>query len=321
MVAVEGQDLRRPRLPSPPTAAPPLAPAPGGVVPATAEAEIFDVEMELFLAAILKRYGYDFSRYARASLRRRLAHVLTRSGHESLSRLQHALLRDPDVFRKVLTGLTITTSDMFRDPSFFRALRERVLPILRTHPVLNIWHAGCSTGEEVYSLAIMLHEEGLYERCTIYGTDINPGALKQAREGIYSTDRIRDITANYQKAGGVRPFSDYYTADSDALKIAPFLQANTVFFEHNLVTDVEFIDAHLILCRNVLIYFDRSLQNRAVDLLWRSLVHGGFLGLGDKETVRFLERTSDFADFCPGEKIFRRASVAAPRPKAREGGP
>lgn len=214
-----------------------------------------DLETRLLLEALYEHFGYDFRNYSPASLRRRLEAILARTGDESLSLLQHRVLHQPGFFPEMLQSLTVTTSEMFRDPLFFAKLRSIVCPMLQTYPTLNIWHAGCSSGEEVYSLAILLHEEGRLERATIYATDINRGALARAREGIYATEDVRKFTASYQRAGGKRSFADYYTAAYDAVQFESHLRRKIVFSEHNLVTDGVFCESHLILCRNVLILF------------------------------------------------------------------
>lgn len=270
-----------------------------------------DIEVELFLEAIWRRYGYDFRNYARSSLRRRLAQLLTKLSVPSLSHLQYRILRDSPLFEQILNELTVPTTEMFRDASFFKILRNEVLPILSTYPALNIWHAGCSTGEEVYSLAILLMEAGIYDRTTLYATDINPTALATAAKGEYPLNRVREMTVAYQKAGGNQPFSSYYSVHANVARMAAELKKNIVFSTHNLATDEAFIEAQLVICRNVLIYFDRSLQDRAVQLMTRSLCHRGFLCLGSKESVRFLEAKSGLEDFSQDQKIYRKGIKAS----------
>ena len=265
-----------------------------------------DIEVELFLEAIWRRYGYDFRNYARSSLRRRLSQLLSKWSFTSLSHLQYRVLRDQALFEQILNDITVSTTEMFRDADFYKVLRREVLPVLSTYPTLNIWHAGCSTGEEVYSLAILLSEEGIYGRTTLYATDINPAALAVAAKGEYPLSRIREMTAAYQKAGGTQPFSSYYSAGETKANIADELKKNIVFSTHNLATDEAFIEAQLVICRNVLIYFDRSLQDRAVQLMTRSLCHKGFLCLGSKESVRFLDAKVGLEDFAPNQKIYRK---------------
>lgn len=267
-----------------------------------------DIEVELFLEAIWRQYGYDFRNYARSSLRRRLSQIVSKLNSPSLSHLQYRVLRDAPLFELVLNDLTVPTTEMFRDSGFFKVLRKDVLPVLSTYPTLNIWHAGCSTGEEVYSLAILLAEEGLYKRSTIYATDINPAVLAHAAKGEFPLGRIREMTAAYQKAGGTQPFSSYYSADAAVAKIAPEIKQNIVFSTHSLASDEAFIEAQMVICRNVLIYFDRSLQDRAVQLMSRSLCHRGFLCLGSKESVRFLEAKAGLEDFSPEHRIYRKGA-------------
>lgn len=224
--------------------------------------EVEYLEYKLLLEAIWVRFGYDFRDYSEASLLRRLRAIREKMGLSSLSLLQHRLLEQPGEFPTVLASLTVSTSEMFRDPEVFHTLRQQIFPVLRTFPSLNIWHAGCSTGEEVYSLAVLLHEEELLARSTIYATDLNRGSLQQARRGVFRTEQMRKFTENYQKAGGKRSFSQYYHASGGVATLEPELIRGVVFSEHNLVTDGSFCEGNLILCRNVLIYFQRGLQNR-----------------------------------------------------------
>lgn len=265
-----------------------------------------DIEFELLLEAIWLRYGYDFRHYARASLRRRLETFLMKTNLASFSHLQYRLLRDSIFFEKSLDEITVQTTEMFRDSSVFAALRSEVLPILQTYPSLNIWHAGCSTGEEVYSFAIMLMEAGLYERSTIYATDINPVVLETAQKAVYPLSKIKEMTKAYQLSGGVLPFSNYYTCKDDKARLNQEIKKNVVFSTHNLATDEAFIDAQLVICRNVLIYFDRELQDRAVSLMTRSLSHRGFLCLGSKETTGFLKAKVHLDTFDKDAKIYRK---------------
>jgi chemotaxis protein methyltransferase CheR len=270
-----------------------------------------DIEVSLLLEGVQMRYGYDFRGYSRASVKRRMKALLAKARLPSFSHLQHELLHRPDFFAAAMSDFTVTTSEMFRDPSFFRALREQVVPVLRTYPSLKIWHAGCSTGEEVYSLAILLKEEGLYDRCVIYATDINQTALKAARDGIYPADSVRLFTANYQQAGGTRAFSDYYSALYGGARLDPALREAVVFTDHNLVTDDVFSETQLILCRNVLIYFNRELQSRVLDLFTRSLAYKGFLCLGSKETVAFIEGGRHYRSFVASERIYQAVGMQA----------
>ncbi|TAL36982.1 MAG: protein-glutamate O-methyltransferase CheR [Phenylobacterium sp.] len=265
-----------------------------------------DLEIGLLLEALFQRYHYDFRNYARASIKRRLVQARDQMGFPSLSAMQESLLHDPSVLDRLLGYLTVQVSEMFRDPSYFRALREKVLPHLRTYPSLKVWVAGCSHGEEVYSLAILFREEGLEERTIFYATDINPAALQAAEAGVYPLDQLRRFTANHQKAGGKSSLSDYYTADYRRAIFDKTLRSRVVFSDHSLVTDAVFGEMHLISCRNVLIYFDRPLQDRAIGLFRDSLVRKGFLGLGSKESLRFSRHAGAFAEFVREDKIYQR---------------
>ena len=265
-----------------------------------------ELELDLLLEALWRHYHYDFRGYSRGSLHRRLARAQQRHGCESLSQLQHLLLRDAAVFADLMGFLTIQVSEMFRDPAYFRALREMVVPHLRTYPSLKIWIAGCANGEEFYSLAILFREEGLEDRTIFYCTDISPAALKKAEAGIYDLDRIAQFTENHRLAGGKQSLSDYYTAAYGAAVFDKTLRRRAVFAEHNLASDQVFAEVQLVSSRNVLIYFDRDLQDRALGLFGGSLVRGGFLGLGSKETLRFSRYSEAFADFHEAEKIYRR---------------
>jgi chemotaxis protein methyltransferase CheR len=267
---------------------------------------VVDLEIELLLEALYQRYHYDFRHYARASIKRRLVQARDQLGFASISAMQERVLHEPSMLSRLLDYLTVQVSEMFRDPSYFRALREKVLPHLRTYPSLKVWIAGCSTGEEVYSLAILFREEGLYDRTLFYATDINPEALAAAEAGVYALDRIRKFTANHQQAGGKSSLSDYYTAAYGAAAFDKTLRERVVFSDHSLVTDAVFAEMHLISCRNVMIYFDRSLQDRAIGLFRESLTRKGFLGLGSKESLRFCAHSAAFSDFVPGEKIYQR---------------
>jgi len=273
-----------------------------------------DIELDLLLEAVWQRYQYDFRGYASSSLRRRAARAQQHFGCATLSLLQHRLLHEPAILPEFLAFLTIHVSEMFRDPSYFRALREQVVPHLKTYPSLKIWVAGCSTGEELYSLAILFREEGLEARTIFYATDISPAALKKAEAGIYGLDRIPLFTENHRQSGGRSSLSDYYTAAYGAAVFDKTLRSRTLFAEHSLVSDAVFSEIHLLSCRNVLIYFDRNLQDRALGLFRDSLVRGGFLGLGAKESLRFSAHSEAFADFAPAERIYR-AGIARPAGK------
>ncbi len=265
-----------------------------------------DIEIQLLLEALYRRFHYDFRHYARASIKRRLIQARQQMGLASISALQESLLHDPATLSRLLGYLTVQVSEMFRDPSYFRALREKVLPHLRTYPSLKVWVAGCSHGEELYSLAILFREEGLHERTLFYATDINPEALRAAEAGVYPLDRIRKFTENHQKSGARTSLSDYYVADYGGAIFDKTLRSRVVFSDHSLVTDAVFAEMQLISCRNVLIYFDRELQDRAIGLFRDSLARKGFLGLGSKESLRFSAHADAFADFVREEKIYQR---------------
>lgn len=264
------------------------------------------IELRLLLEAIYQRYGYDFRNYSLAHLKRRVQYRLGMSRLASISHLQHAVLHDPDIFRAFLQDLSINISDMFRDPGVYRALREEILPMLGTFPSFRIWHAGCSAGQEVYSMAILLHEAGIRERGQIYATDFNPVILEQARDATFPLAQVQDYTANYQQAGGQNSFADYYVATEERVQLRSFLRDRVLFSEHNLVTDGVFGEMHLIMCRNVLIYFDRDLQDRVVGLFLDSLRPGGFLCLGTKESLRFSRHAACFEVVREKERIYRK---------------
>ncbi|HYW58094.1 MAG TPA: protein-glutamate O-methyltransferase CheR [Polaromonas sp.] len=268
-------------------------------------------DLQALIKAIYLKYSYDFRDYAGASQKRRVLKALEHLGYPTIPALQAAVVKDAELFMRLLQFLTIPVSDMFRDPSFFLALREQVVPVLRTYPSLKIWIAGCSTGEEVYSLAILLKEEGLLDRSMIYATDINPTSLAKARQGIFSTASIQGHTANYQAAGGKQAFSDHYTAAYDGAIFEKSLRNNVTFADHSLATDSVFSETQLILCRNVLIYFNRKLQNRALGLFHESLSHRGFLGLGSKESIDFSAHAAHFEALDQPERIFRKVEASA----------
>ncbi len=269
-----------------------------------------EIELDLLLEAIWRHYQYDFRGYSRGSLHRRMERACHRFGCEGFSHLQHRLLREPAMFAELMGFLTIQVSEMFRDPAYFRALREKVVPHLRTWPSLKVWIAGCANGEEFYSLAILFREEGLEDRTIFYCTDISPAALAKAEAGIFDLARIPQFTENHRLSGGHSSLSDYYTAAYGGAVFDKSLRARAVFAEHSLATDQVFAEAHLVSSRNVLIYFDRGLQDRALGLFGESLVRGGFLGLGARETLRFSRHAGAFADFDAGERIYRRNTVA-----------
>ncbi|WP_454714063.1 CheR family methyltransferase [Caulobacter segnis] len=268
--------------------------------------DVEDIEIRLLLEALYQRYHYDFRRYAKASVKRRLKQAREQLGYPSYSAMQDALLHDPEMLEQLLGYLTVQVSEMFRDPSYFKALRETVLPHLKTYPSLKVWVAGCSEGEELYSLAILFREEGLEDRTLFYATDINPDALEAARRGIYPIDRVKLFTENHRRSGGKSSLSNYYTTGYGGAVFDKTLRERVVFSDHSLVTDAVFGEMHLISCRNVLIYFDRDLQDRAIGLFRDSLTRKGFLGLGAKESLRFSAHTSAFAEFDRDEKIYQK---------------
>lgn len=278
------------------------------------DVRIGELEVRLLLEAIFDRYHYDFRSYAMASLKRRLTQACDSLGVATLSGLQERVLHEPESFSVLLQYLTVQVSDMFRDPEFFLALRQRVLPVLATYPSIKVWCAGCSTGEEAYGLAILLKEEGLLDRSIIYATDINGQSLRTAAAGVYPLERLRGFTENHRRSGGQVSLSNYYHsrgADHDSVIMDAALRRKITFSDHSLATDSVFSEMHLITCRNVLIYFDRALQDRALKLFAESLVHGGFLGLGSKESLRFTAAADDFTELAPTERLYRRRSAAA----------
>ncbi|MGV3617217.1 MAG: CheR family methyltransferase [Fimbriimonas sp.] len=270
-----------------------------------------EIELRLLLEAIFQKYHYDFRGYSMASIKRRLTQAKERFGCRSFSILQDRVLHEPDVFPELLPFLTVQVSEMFRDPAYFRALRERVVPYLKTYPSLKVWVAGCSSGEELYSLAILFREEGLEPRTVFYGTDINTEALAKAKAGVYALDRIAGFSENYRRAGGKSSLSDYYTAAYGGAVFDKSLRERVVFSDHSLASDSVFAEVHLVSCRNVLIYFDRELQDRSIGLFKDSLMRNGFLGLGSKESLRFSSHADDFADFAREERIYQRRGESA----------
>jgi chemotaxis protein methyltransferase CheR len=266
-----------------------------------------DIEIRMLVEAVYLKYNYDFRDYTGASQKRRVLAALRALDCATVSALQERVLHEPDAFAHLLQYLTIPVTEMFRDPEYFAALRTQVVPFLKTYPSLKIWVAGCSTGEEVYSLAIMLREEGLLERSLVYATDINPQSLEAARRGVFPLDRMRLYTENYQKAGGTGAFSDYYTAAYGGALFDRGLIENVTFADHSLATDSVFSETHMISCRNVMIYFNRRLQDRVLGLFHDSLCHRGFLGLGSKESIDFSSFASRFEPLARRERIFRKA--------------
>ena len=270
----------------------------------------FDIELQLLIDAIYLKYHFDFRGYSTASLKRRLRAALARFEVGTLSQLQDRVLHDPTVFPALLDFLTVPVSEMFRDPSYFRSLRETVVPLLKTYPSLKVWVAGCSTGEEVYSLAIPLREEGLLTRTLIYATDINPQSLQKAETGVYELERIAGFTENHRRSGARSSLSDYYTAAYDRAVFDKSLKRNIVFTDHSLATDSVFAEVQLVSCRNVLIYFNRELQDRAVGLFRDALCRRGFLGIGSKESLRFSVHADGFTELVREDRIFQKRDAA-----------
>lgn len=264
------------------------------------------IEIELLLEGIFRRYGFDFRSYAYSSIRRRLHKRMEAEGLSTVSALQEGVLHDPAMMERLLLDLSINVTSMFRDPGFYVAFREKVVPLLRTYPFLRLWHAGCSTGEEVFSMAILLTEENLYERCRIYATDINENVLFRAKKAIFPLDRMKEYTDNYIRTGGKRSFSEYYTARYDAALFNQSLLRNVVFAQHNLVTDRSFAEFNVIFCRNVLIYFDRKLQERVHELFYESLATFGVLALGSKESLRSSRFENSYDQVDVRKKIYRK---------------
>lgn len=268
-----------------------------------------DFEISLVLKTLLFKSDFDYRDYSLSHIKRRLNHRLAIEGFNHYTDLIPKILYDNELLSRLLADLSINVTEMFRDPTFFKALKEVVFPYIHTYPFVKAWHAGCSSGQEVYSHAIMLKEAGLYEKSQLYATDFNYDILDAAKNGIYPVDYIKKYTANYQLAGGDTSFSDYYNADYDSAIIAPELKENILFSFHNLVTDGVFGEMHIVMCRNVLIYFNKDLQNRVLKLFYDSLVPGGFLCLGSKESIRYSEVDGLFEVVSHEEKIFRKRIV------------
>jgi chemotaxis protein methyltransferase CheR len=283
------------------------APEPdGGDAPEEIE-EIEEIEIRLLLEAIFARYEHDLRGYAPASLRRRVRAALARSGCRNLGELQHAVLTEPAVFTQVIEDLTVRVTEMFRDPEMYLMLRERVVPILRTYPLLRIWHAGCATGEEAYATAIVLSEAGLYERAQIYASDISAAALEQAQQGTYPAERLALFAANYVAGGGRGDFAGYVTAAYGGIAINQALRRNILFLQHDLVGDHVFGEMHVVFCRNVLIYFGKELRRRVIAKLVQSLCPGGFLCLGQSERLVRTSDAQDLVEFAAEGRMYRHA--------------
>jgi chemotaxis protein methyltransferase CheR len=268
------------------------------------KSKLEDIELQLLIEGIYRHYGYDFREYAPTSLKRRILNFVETENLKSISGLQERVLHDPEAMGRLMLAILVHVTEMFRDPSFYLTFRRRVVPMLRAHPYIRIWHAGCSTGEEVYSLAILLQEENLYKRCRIYATDMNDFVLQKAKSGRVPMQLMRDFTRNYVRAGGKQAFSEYYVAKDDVAIFKPELMENITFSRHNLVTDTSFNEFNVIFCRNVLIYFTRSLQARVHNLIYESLAVSGTLALGRSEMVRFSPHENDYEPFELSEKLF-----------------
>jgi len=270
--------------------------------------KVEDIELDLLLEGLYRVHGFDFRDYSRASIKRRVLELMRAEKLESVSAFQDKLLHDNACLERFLLGVSVHATAMFRDPSFYLTFRKRVVPLLRTYPTVQIWVAGCSTGEEVYSLAILLEEERLYNRCRIYATDISQAVLRRARDGIFPLAAMRDYTTNYHQAGGTHEFSDYYTAQYDSVIFSSTLRKNVVFSEHNLATDGSFNEFQVILCRNVMIYFNRDLQARVHNLLYDSLSMFGVFGLGNKESLKFTPREALYQHLNEDDKLYRKVA-------------
>jgi chemotaxis protein methyltransferase CheR len=282
-----------------------VEPSRGARRPEAAEG-LEEIELALLLEAAYRRYGFDFREYAPASLRRRVWRRVHAEGLETISGLTEKLLHDQATMERLLLDLSINVTAMFRDPTFYVAFRHKVVPLLRTYPYTRIWVAGCSSGEEVYSLAILLQEENVYERTRIYATDINESVLDRARAGVFSLEKMQEYTQNYIKGGGARAFSEYYVAAYDGAQFQRSLIENVVFAQHNLVSDRSFNEFHVIVCRNVMIYFDKKLQDHVQGLFYESLVNFGVLALGQKESIRFSPYAERYEELDPAEKLYRK---------------
>ncbi|HEY5884007.1 MAG TPA: protein-glutamate O-methyltransferase CheR [Pyrinomonadaceae bacterium] len=272
----------------------------------SANTELEDIEIGLLLEGVYRAHGFDFRDYSRASIKRRILELMRFEKLDTVSAFQNKLLHDATCLDRFVLGLSVHATAMFRDPSFYSTFRRKAVPLLRTYPTVQIWVAGCSTGEEVYSLAILLQEENLYEKCRIYATDISPVVLRRARDGIFPLSAMREYTNNYHKAGGQHEFSDYYTAQYDSVIFNPTLRHNVVFSEHNLATDGSFNEFQVIMCRNVMIYFNKDLQARVHNLFYNSLSMFGVFGLGNKESLKFTPRAAFYQHINHNDKLYRK---------------
>ncbi|MGM0876985.1 MAG: CheR family methyltransferase [Bacillota bacterium] len=268
--------------------------------------EIEKIEIDLLLEAVFRYYGYDFRNYALPFIQRRIFHRVSKENLTSISALQEKVLRNPKAMGDLISDFSINVTEMFRDPEFFKSFRTKVIPLVKDFPDIRIWHVGCSSGEEVYSMAILLYEEGIYDKTRIFATDINASILEKAKKGTFPLDGMQRYTKNYFEAGGKRAFSEYYMAVDDQVFFHPFLQKNVVFAQHNLVTDHSFNEFDIIICRNVLIYFNKSLQNDVHKLFYDSLSMSGFLGLGKREGIKFTSYENCYGEFDASEKLYRK---------------
>jgi chemotaxis protein methyltransferase CheR len=265
-----------------------------------------DEELQLLLNDMIDRYGYDFTGYSEASLKRRIEHFMIKDHITGISKLRTLIIKNPDYFRYLVEEITVNVTEMLRDPLFYKTIREEVLPALATYPFIRIWHAGCSTGEEVYSMAILLKEAGILHKSRLYATDINPHVIEKAKSGIFPASQMRKYSENYIQSGGNYDFSSYYSSNYNLAKFDESLSEKMIFATHNLVADSSFNEFQLILCRNTLIYFNKKLQSRVLELFDHSLDLLGFLGLGTKESLRFSDINSKFRQIVPGQKIWRK---------------
>lgn len=268
--------------------------------------ELEKIEIHLLLEGIFLHYGFDFRNYVSASIRRRIWYRIRAERLANVSSLQEKVLHDPGIMARLISDFSIHVSEMFRDPYFFKSFREKIVPFLKELPFIRIWHAGCSTGEEVYSMAIILEEEGLYHKTKLYATDMNEDLLKTAKEGVYPLDKMQLYRDNYQLAGGKEEFKKYYAARHDKAIFHSFLKQNLIFAQHNLATDQSFNEFHVIICRNVMIYFNKILQDRVHELFYNSLCTPGFLGLGNKEDIAFNSYSHCYESVDPEQKIYRK---------------
>lgn len=272
----------------------------------SSDGQLEAIELQLLLEGVFLHYGYDFRHYALASIRRRVWDRVRAEGLETISQFQDRVLHDTGCMERLLYALSVHMTAMFRDPEFFRAFRELVVPVLKTYPYVRIWHAGCSSGEEVYSTAILLHEEGLLDRCRVYATDMNDQVLARARSGRFPLRLMREYTLNYNQAGGRAAFSEYYTVSLEHAVFRPELRRNVVFSQHNLATDSSFNEFHVIVCRNVMIYFNRTLQDRVHQLIYESLITFGIFGLGNRESLRLTPHEKDYDALDERARLYRK---------------